>query len=403
MPSNNQISDKASQIFRSLTDVNEMYGLLVDAVNDYAIFALDPDGYILSWNSGAHRLKGYTPAEVIGTHFSRFYTKADMDRNHPAYELEMALKNGSYEEEGWRVTKTGTQFWANVAITTLRDAAGVHRGFAKVTRDLTERKMAEDKLKEANLNLEEKVKERTAELAAAKEEAENAVAARDEFLSIASHELKTPLTSLKLQVQSRKRQLEKGNLKNFSAENFLKMVEQDDKQINRINRLVDDMLEITNIASGKLSLEVEHTDLGNLVKDVLFRFTTQFEVSQIKVTSDIAENVTGIWDRYRIEQVFTNLITNALKYGNKQPIEVTVKKDNNQASLIVRDHGIGIKSIDHERVFQQFERAVSASSISGLGLGLYICRKIIESHKGKIYVESELGQGSAFIVELPLN
>ncbi|MBC7713414.1 MAG: PAS domain-containing sensor histidine kinase [Rhizobacter sp.] len=380
-----------------------MYGLLVDAVNDYAIFALDPDGYILSWNSGAHRLKGYTPAEVIGTHFSRFYTKADMDRNHPAYELEMALKNGSYEEEGWRVTKTGTQFWANVAITTLRDAAGVHRGFAKVTRDLTERKMAEDKLKEANLNLEEKVKERTAELAAAKEEAENAVAARDEFLSIASHELKTPLTSLKLQVQSRKRQLEKGNLKNFSAENFLKIVEQDDKQINRINRLVDDMLEITNIASGKLSLEVEHTDLGNLVKDVLFRFTTQFEVSQIKVTSDIAENVTGIWDRYRIEQVFTNLITNALKYGNKQPIEVTVKKDNNQASLIVRDHGIGIKSIDHERVFQQFERAVSASSISGLGLGLYICRKIIESHKGKIYVESELGQGSAFIVELPLN
>lgn len=402
MSKTNEEKDSIPPHVKNSGEQNEMFGLLIEAVNDYAIFALDPNGMILSWNAGARRLKGYDSLEIIGTHFSRFYTQEDLARNHPAYELEQARKNGSYEEEGWRVTKNGTKFWANVVITELKDSHGIHRGFAKVTRDLTERKKAEDKLREAYLNLEEKIQKRTAELAAAKEDAENAVSSRDEFLSIASHELKTPLTSLKLQIQSRKRQLEKGNLTHFTPEKLFEMVTQDGKQINRISRLVDDMLDITHITSGKLSLEFEETDLGVLTTDVLTRFTLQFEINNIALITKIETHVIGKWDRYKIEQVFTNLLTNAIKYGNNRPIHIEVKKENDKAILIVRDHGIGIKKSDHERVFQQFERAISASTISGLGLGLFIVNKIIELHNGNISVQSELGQGATFIVELPL-
>lgn len=284
----------------------------------------------------------------------------------------------------------------------MRDENNTLRGFAEITRDLTERKQSEDELQLAYQNLEERVEERTAELALAKEDAENAVASRDEFLSIASHELKTPLTSLKLQIQSRKRQLAKGNIGYFSQDTIYQMVDQDEKQINRISRLVDDMLEITHITSGKLSLDFEETDLGLLVIDVLNRFSLQLEENNISLVTNISSGIIGNWDRYKIEQIFINLLTNAVKYGENKPIEIEVKAKNNNAILLVRDHGIGIKKDDHERVFLQFERAISASSISGLGLGLYIVNKLIEYHKGTISIQSELSKGSTFIVELPL-
>ena len=402
MPKDSKTENQTIQKFNTLNEKAELFSLLVEAVSDYAIFALDNSGVILSWNSGARRLKGYEASEVIGTHFSRFYTKEDLSRKHPQFELAMALKNGSYQEEGWRVTKNGSTFWASVVITTLRDSNGIHRGFAKVTRDLTERKKSEDELRLAYQSLEERVKERTAELALAKEEAEMAVAARDEFLSIASHELKTPLTSLKLQIQSRKRQIKKGLFLKMNPENFCQMVDQDEKQVNRISRLVDDMLQITHIASGKASFDFEETDLGILVTDVLKRFSPHLEENNITLTSKITPDIIGNWDRYKLEQVIINLLTNAVKYGNNRPVEVEVKKDKNTAILVVRDFGIGIKKEDQERIFQQFERAISASTISGLGLGLYIIKKLVESHNGLILVQSEQGAGSTFTIELPI-
>ena len=402
MPNDIKIKEQISPSFNNLNDNSEMFSLLIEAVSDYAIFALDPNGIILSWNSGARRLKGYEASEVIGTHFSRFYTEEDLSKRHPQYELTMALKNGSYQEEGWRVNKNGSHFWASVVITALKDSHGIHRGFAKVTRDLTERKKSEDELRLANLGLEERVKERTLELAQAKEEAEMAVASRDEFLSIASHELKTPLTSLKLQTQSRKRQIEKGLFLKLTQESFYQMVNQDEKQIKRISRLVDDMLQITHMASGKITFNFEKTDLGLLVSDILNRFSPQLEENNITLSTKISPNIVGNWDRYRLEQVVINLLTNAVKYGNNAPIEVEVKQSQDTAILLVRDFGIGIKAEDYERVFQQFERAISASTISGLGLGLYIVKKLIESHHGSISVKSELNKGSEFIVHLPL-
>ena len=402
MPNDKKIEDQISRNFNNLNDYSEMFSLLIEAVSDYAIFALDTNGIILSWNSGARRLKGYEASEIIGTHFSRFYTEEDLSRKHPQFELTMALKNGSYQEEGWRVNKNGFHFWASVVITALKDSKGIHRGFAKVTRDLTERKKSEDELRLVNHGLEERVKERTAELAQAKEEAELAVASRDEFLSIASHELQTPLTSLKLQTQSRKRQLQKGLFLKLTQESFYQMVDQDEKQINRISRLVDDMLQITHMASGKVSFNFEQTDLGLLVSDVLNRFSPQLEDNNITLSTKINPDIIGNWDRYKLEQVVIDLLPNAVKYDHNGPIEVEVKQDKKNAILLVRDYGIGIKAEDHERVFKQFERAISASNISGLGLGLYIVKKLIESHKGSISIQSELNKGSEFIIQLPV-
>lgn len=211
--------------------------LLVEEVIDYAIFALDPNGHILTWNKGAQNLKGYKHHEILGQHFSIFYTEPDITRRHPDHELQLAIENGRYAEEGWRVRKDGTTFWASVVITALRDVHGHLRGFAKVTRDLTERKVAEDNLRRSYELLEERVNERTAALA-------RAVKSRDEFLSIASHELKTPLTSLRLQSQMRIRNLDKGRNEYFSLEKLRKYFESDEKHFERLGNLIEDMLDI---------------------------------------------------------------------------------------------------------------------------------------------------------------
>jgi PAS domain S-box-containing protein len=234
------------------------------------------------------------------------------------------------------------------------------------------------------------------------EAAQAAIRARDEFLSIASHELKTPLTSLKLQAQMRSRDLKKGDLKRFTPEKLPQLVADDEKQVNRLIRLVDDMLDISRVQSGKLTFDPECFDLNELVSETLRRFSAQIDASQSKVTFRAGTPAVGNWDRFRIEQVFINLLTNALKYGAGNPIQIDISTEGDFALLRVQDQGIGIQQQDQERIFGQFERAISASSISGLGLGLYISRKIIEGHQGKILVQSEPGRGSVFTIELPL-
>lgn len=385
-----------------LRESEERFRLMIEGVKDYALIMLDTEGYITIWNEGAKRIKGYQSSEILGKHFTTFYSQADIDSGKPVFELKEAKRVGNFEDFGWRVRKDGSKFWANVIITAIYDDKGKHIGFSKVTRDLSERKSAEERLQKAYDSLELRVEERTTELAIAKDEAEDAVRARDEFLSIASHELKTPLTSMKLQAQVRKRNLERGNVEAFTFDKLTRMITEDEKQINRLSRLVDDMLDISRLTSGKFTFELEETNLNTLVYDILTRFAYQLEVAGTPVTMIANSQVTGYWDKYRIEQVVSNLLTNAMKYGERRPITITVKGDKEYATLEIKDQGIGIDSNDQERIFQQYERAISANSISGLGLGLYIVKEIIETHDGKIFVESKIGKGSTFTVVLPL-
>lgn len=230
---------------------------------------------------------------------------------------------------------------------------------------------------------------------------DQAVRERDEFLSVASHELKTPITSLKLQVQMRRRLIEKGDASALSREKIISLINTTEKQLERLTRLVEDMLDISRIVNGKLALNRGHIELGELVTGVYQDFSSQFEVAGYQVNLNINQQIFGHWDRYRIEQVVANLFSNAIKYGANKPISVTVTHRNGKALLLVKDQGHGIAKEDQTRIFQRFERVNSKSNVSGLGLGLYITKQILELHDADISVESDAGRGSLFCIALP--
>ncbi|MBC7396172.1 MAG: PAS domain-containing sensor histidine kinase [Bdellovibrionales bacterium] len=231
----------------------------------------------------------------------------------------------------------------------------------------------------------------------------NAVRARDDFLSIASHELKTPLTSLKLQTQLLQRDAKKGDKSVYTPKRVDRMLAQTEQQVQRLTRLIDDMLDISRIRSGNFSLERVSFDLCELVKETIDRLLPHFIATGYRapeIETDL--HCDGAWDKLRIEQVIINLITNSIRYGSGKPICVKVENKGELIRLSVRDHGIGIAKSDQKKIFNRFERAVDANEVSGLGLGLYIARKIVDAHGGRIWLESKLGLGSTFFVDLPV-
>jgi PAS domain S-box-containing protein len=235
------------------------------------------------------------------------------------------------------------------------------------------------------------------------QEAQDAVRTRDEFMSIASHELKTPLTTLRLQNDMSIKRLERGETGLLDRTQLSKLLKTTGRQLIRLERLIEDMLDISRISLGKLSMVPEEVELGSLAREVADRFSEQILKAGACCNLHVEGRVVGHWDRYRLEQVVANLVTNAIKYGRGKPIEVSVSRQGENAILSVRDSGIGIAPEDRDRIFRRFERAVESSGISGLGLGLYISREIVKAHGGTIRVESTIGEGSIFTVELPLH
>lgn len=228
------------------------------------------------------------------------------------------------------------------------------------------------------------------------------IKSRDEFLSIASHELKTPLSAMLLQIQTALYNIRTVSLANFSVEKLLKMLQGTEQQSKRLSKMINDLLNVSLIRTGRLELEKEHVDLGQLVKEVIDRFFEKAEREGCPIYLEVKEKVIGNFDKLRIEQAITNLISNAIKYGDHEPIEVRVEKKGNAGLIKVSDNGIGIPKDRQERIFERFERAVSNHNYKGLGVGLYITQHIIKTHNGKITLQSKPHMGSTFTIELPL-
>ena len=489
-------------------EAEERFRLLIESVRDYAIFMLDPAGYIVSWNPGAERLKLYTAEEIIGQHFSKFYPQVDLEAGKPARELEIALAEGRVEDEGWRIRKDGTRFWASVVITAVYDRNQKLTGFAKVTRDLTTRRAAEEKLRVSEEQFRllvdrveeyaiylldpngtimtwnhgaEKIKQfaaseiigkhfacfytaedvaanrpqknldaaarlghirdqglrvrkdgstfladvvitallnddgelrgfskvtrdltdqmRAREIEAEKIAAVRANAAKDDFLAKLSHELRTPLTPA-LAAAS------------YMAENVRELPAKfsDDIHLIRRNvqleaRLIDDLLDLTRISTGKIDLHPQSVDAHDVADDALKMVRSDVYRKKQTLSTDFAATDHQIWaDPVRIEQVFWNLINNAVKFTPAGG-EISIKTWNEDGHLrfVITDSGIGIAEEKQGKLFDAFEQGESGTSrqFGGLGLGLAICKNLVELHGGTIQVNSRgRGYGTSASVQL---
>jgi len=544
---------------------DDLFRLLIESAQDYAIFLLDPSGHIMTWNEGARRIKGYDPEEIIGKHFSIFYPPGEVRRGKPEYALKTADDDGHWQEEGWRIRKDGSRFWASVTITALRNANGQVVGFAKVTRDLTERKRAEDErsqllsleraardeleraveqlravqsvtetalghltldnLLEALLDkvgeilsvdtvavllLEDPDKEVLVARAArgiedeveqgvriplgrgfagrvaaesrpivlddgdhaevlnpllrekgirtllgvplmirgevigvlhvgslhhrrfaesdvkflqvvgdrvalaidharllettlsAREKAEIAettVRAQEEFLAVAAHELKTPMTSLHLSAQLMLRRLDQGRIPDpVQLRRAYRTIEQ---QSSKLSRLVAQLLEAVRLQAGGAELQRSRANLGDLVAGLVKQI--QSDTVPHELVLAMPEPVWASVDVLRFEQVVTNLLDNAVRFspaGGQIDVELTHPKPD-IARLTVRDHGIGVPAEHRPHLFERFYQAHRSDHRSGMGLGLYVCREIVEKHGGHIEAEFPPDGGTRFVVELP--
>lgn len=376
--------------------------MLVQGTTDYAIFLLDPHGRIASWNAGAQRLKGYTADEIIGSHFSRFYPQEALDRGWPAEELRRAEAGGRFEDEGWRVRKDGSLFWANVVITALRDEDGRLRGFSKVTRDLTERKRAEDALRRAHEELEVKVVERTRELTEANARLAEAARRKDEFLAMLAHELRNPLAP----VLNGLHILGLSEADRRTIEQARGMIE---RQIYHLKRLVDDLLDVSRITRGRVQLRRERLDLAQLIRTAAEDRRPVIEQAGMRLVVDVPQTAVPVaGDATRLTQVLNNLLDNAVKFrngGSRITIHLSIDGGRRQAVLAVRDEGIGIEPEMFPRLFEAFgqiDRSLERSR-GGLGLGLSLVKGLVELHGGDVQAASGgRGLGTEFLIRLPL-
>lgn len=356
------------------------FRLLVDNVEDYAIFMLSPEGRVESWNSGAQRINGYAEHEIVGRHFRAFYPPKLQEARHPEHELELALRDGHYEEEGWRVRKDGSQFWATVVITTVRDSMGRHVGFGKVVRDITERRRLLQEREEA-----------AAALAAANARLQQAADDQAHFLAVTAHELRTPVGVL-------------GGTADLLAAHWgeLEAAERDELLVamgassRRLRRLLDDLLTASRLQSSRLELRVEEVDVAPIVTAAVATAQRGSAEAPIEVEAETGLLVVG--DGGRLAQAVDNLITNALVHG-APPVRVLARIEGDDVLVIVQDSGGGVPPEMRERLFERF---ATGRPTGGTGLGLYIVRQLAREHGGDAsYRAPERGERGAFVLRLP--
>jgi PAS domain S-box-containing protein len=393
---------------QNLRESEERLRLLIESSLDYAIFMLTPSGHIASWNAGAQRIKGYTASDIIGQHFSVFYPAESVAVGWPDYELREAARVGRFEDEGWRVRKDGTRFWANVVISALRGSDGVLRGFAKVTRDISERKKQQERIEALTRELAERVEQ----LAATNRELEQKSAENESFVYSVSHDLRAPLV----------------NLQGFSQEltlantALLQLVGRDDvpadvrrdataliegdlaesinfihNAVRHLSTIIDGLLRLSRV--GRVEYEAKDVDMNALVQDILAAMHSQVAAAGANVTADPLPRVRG--DRNAIGQIFANIIGNSLKsFDESRAPSIHISASSDEPPVFsIRDNGVGIPPEYHSKIFHVFQQ-VHSSPTRGEGMGLAIVRRIVERHGGQIWFESDPGVGTTFFFTL---
>jgi len=389
----------------ALLPETEALRLLIESTTDYAIFTLDPGGHIASWNPGAARIKGWAADEIIGQHFSIFYTPDAKATQWPQFELKEAARVGRFEDEGWRVRKDGTRFWANVVITALRGADGTLYGFGKVTRDLTERRAHEQQVEKLKAELEERV----VELAAANRELAQKSAENESFVYSVSHDLRSPLVNLQgfsqelvLTSDELRQVLSDAAVPEHIRTKAVALIEGELAEsigfirnaVRHLGNIIDGLLRLSRI--GRVEYQFEPVDVGALVSDIVDAMHSSVSAAGARI--DIKPLPTVNADRNAVGQIFANIIGNAVKSLDRaRPgvIEISAN-DEDPPVFSIRDNGVGIPPEFQAKMFQVFQQ-VHQGRGRGEGMGLAIVRRIVERHGGRIWFESRPGLGTTFL------
>jgi PAS domain S-box-containing protein len=406
-----KVSRDLSERHNSEHDLRESakhFRLIIESTIDYAIFMLDVGGNVASWNAGAERIKGYTAQEAIGRHFSMFYPREAIERGWPQEELRRAAAEGRLEDEGWRLRKDGSRFWANVVITALRGADNTLRGFAKVTRDISERKAHEQHIQDLARELEKRV----VELAASNRELAQKSAENESFVFGVSHDLRAPLVNL--QGFSHELQLTSDQLQALLASDAvpadiraaaMELISGElgeslgfiRNAVKHLSNIIDGLLRLSRV--GRIEYARQSVDMSELVADILSAMNSSIMSSGARVQVHPLPAIRG--DRNALGQVFANIVDNALKnLDERRAGVIDISADDSDPPVFsIRDNGVGIPVEYHSKIFHVFQH-VHDSSRRGEGMGLAIVQRIVEHHAGRIWFESQSGVGTTFFVTL---
>lgn len=373
-----EIARRESALLRAEQEANERYRDLVENIQHAIVWTAAPDlSHVSFVSSRSEQILGYPVSEWRDAEFWFKNTHPeDRPRMDKALSIDLPATGEVYLQHRF-MSADHRIVWLQTGLRLISSRSDGRPELRGLSVDITHLKNAEIAAREA-------------------------IQIRDEFLSIASHELKTPLTSLGLHLAHLRRIIQKELDSALVPPRMSRAMESSEQQLKRLGRLIDELLDVTRINNGKFSLELERIRLPEMIREICARYAHDLQLAGCELVLELDDEIEGEWDRLRLEQVVINLITNALKYGRGKPIHVSAQIHDQQAVVQVRDQGIGIAKEDQARIFSQFERAVSSSNFGGLGLGLFIVAKILDAHQGQIEVESEPEQGSTFTFRLPI-
>lgn len=369
-----------------LRRTEHLFRLMVESVSDYAIVMLDAEGNVSSWNAGATRILGYRPREIVGQPFDCLLVPEDRAAGKPRQELEQAASHGRFEEEDWRLRRDGTRFWANVAVTAVRNETGALHGFVKIMQDLTERRRAEEEIRHLNDDLERRVAERTAELETAYKELEG-------FSYSVSHDLRMPLRAI--DGFSRKLLEDYRDRLDSEGRRRLDIVR---ANAQRMGQLIDDILAFSRM--GRAQLSCAEIDMTELTRAIFNELQSADHPARLEIgTLPVARG-----DRAMLRQVMVNLLANAIKYSRGRPapvVEVGAQPGVDEDVYFVRDNGVGFDMRYVEKLFGVFQRLHSIEEFEGTGIGLAIVKRIVSRHGGRVWAEGAPDRGATIYFSLP--